>query len=92
VNAAKVKRAQKAVGAETETEAIELALDFAISEYRKNRLSAKQQAGSSGAAFRSRTYMGRSATEQLARIAASLCARSSSVAIRAKRAKIRMLD
>jgi hypothetical protein len=38
VNAAKVKRAQKAVGAETETEAIELALDFAISEYRKNRL------------------------------------------------------
>ena len=38
MNAAKVKRAQKVLGAETETEAIELALDFAISEYGKNRL------------------------------------------------------
>jgi hypothetical protein len=35
---AKIKRAQKALRARTETEAIERALDFAISEHEKNRL------------------------------------------------------
>jgi hypothetical protein len=36
---AKVKRAQKALRAKTETEAIERALDFAIAEHEKNRLA-----------------------------------------------------
>ena len=35
----KIKRAQKVLHAKTETEAIELALDFAISEHEKNRLT-----------------------------------------------------
>jgi len=38
LDAAKIKRAQKALRAETETETIERALDLAISENRKNRL------------------------------------------------------
>lgn len=36
---AKIKRAQKALRARTETEAIERALDFAIAEHEKNRLA-----------------------------------------------------
>lgn len=36
---AKIKRAQKALRARTETETIERALDFAIAEQRKNRLA-----------------------------------------------------
>ena len=36
---AKIKRAQKALGARTETEAIERALDFAIAEHERNRLA-----------------------------------------------------
>jgi hypothetical protein len=35
---AKIKRAQKALRARTETEAIERALDFTIAEHKKNRL------------------------------------------------------
>lgn len=35
---AKIKRAQRALQAKTETEAIERALDFAIVEHKKNRL------------------------------------------------------
>jgi len=35
---ATIKRAQKALHAKTETEAIERALDFAIAEHEKNRL------------------------------------------------------
>ena len=35
---AKIKRAQRALHAKTETEAIERALDFAIAEHEKNRL------------------------------------------------------
>jgi hypothetical protein len=38
LDAAKIKRAQKALHAKTETEAIERALDFAIAEHEKNRL------------------------------------------------------
>lgn len=38
LNASKIKRAQKLLSARTETEAIERALDFAISEHEKNRL------------------------------------------------------
>ena len=34
----KIKRAQRALRAKTETEAIERALDFAIAEHEKNRL------------------------------------------------------
>lgn len=37
LDAAKLKRAQKVLGANTETEAIELALDLVIAEDRKNR-------------------------------------------------------
>jgi hypothetical protein len=36
---AKIKRAQKALRARTETEAIERALDFTIAEHEKNRLA-----------------------------------------------------
>jgi len=39
LDAAKLKRAQKALCARTETEAIERALDFAIAEHDKNRLA-----------------------------------------------------
>ena len=35
----KIKRAQKVLQAKTETETIELALDLAIAEHRKNRLA-----------------------------------------------------
>jgi Arc/MetJ family transcription regulator len=35
----KIKRAQKALGAKTETETIDLALDFAIGEHERNRLA-----------------------------------------------------
>lgn len=38
LDSAKIKRAQKALRAKTETEAIERALDFAIAEHEKNRL------------------------------------------------------
>jgi hypothetical protein len=38
LDSAKIKRAQKALHAKTETEAIERALDFAIAEHQKNRL------------------------------------------------------
>jgi hypothetical protein len=37
----KVKRAQTALGTDTETEAIDRALDFAFSEGKKNRLAAE---------------------------------------------------
>jgi hypothetical protein len=37
LNVAKVKRVQKALGAKTEVEAIELALDFVIAEGDRNR-------------------------------------------------------
>ena len=40
LDANKIKRAQRALQARTETEAIERALDFAISEHEKNRLVA----------------------------------------------------
>ena len=40
LDASKIKRAQRALQARTETEAIERALDFAISEHEKNRLVA----------------------------------------------------
>jgi hypothetical protein len=39
LNAIKIKRAQKALGAATETETIERALDLAISEHERNRLT-----------------------------------------------------
>jgi len=39
LNSVKVKRAQKALGAKTETEAIEQALDLAIAEGERNRLA-----------------------------------------------------
>jgi len=38
LDSTKIKRAQKALHAKTETEAIERALDFAIAEHEKNRL------------------------------------------------------
>jgi len=38
LDAAKIKRAQRALHAKTETEAIERALDFTIAEHEKNRL------------------------------------------------------
>ena len=38
LDSAKIKRAQRALRAKTETEAIERALDFAIAEHEKNRL------------------------------------------------------
>lgn len=38
LDAAKIKRAQRALRAKTETEAVERALDFAIEEHGKNRL------------------------------------------------------
>ncbi len=37
LDAAKLKRAQKALRAKTETEAIELALDLVIAQHQKNR-------------------------------------------------------
>ena len=40
LNPAKIKRAQAALRAKSETETIERALDFAISEHQKNRLVA----------------------------------------------------
>jgi len=39
LDAVKIKRAQKALGTSTETETIERALDFAISEHERNRLA-----------------------------------------------------
>jgi hypothetical protein len=39
LDTAKIKRAQRALGARTETETIERALDFAIAENRNNRLA-----------------------------------------------------
>jgi hypothetical protein len=41
LNAAKIKRAQKVLHAGTETEAIERALDFVISEHDRNELASK---------------------------------------------------
>jgi hypothetical protein len=40
LDATKIKRAQRALHAKTETEAIERALDFAIAEHERNRLVA----------------------------------------------------
>jgi len=37
----KIKRAQKVLGTDTETEAIERALDLVISEHERNRLAAE---------------------------------------------------
>lgn len=42
LNLAKVKRAQKVLGAKTETEAIERALDFVIEESKANRLGERE--------------------------------------------------
>jgi hypothetical protein len=39
LDSAKIKRAQKVLRAKTETETIERALDFAISEHESNRLA-----------------------------------------------------
>ena len=39
LDAIKIKRAQKVLQARTETEAIELALDLAIAEHKRNRLA-----------------------------------------------------
>ncbi len=39
LDSAKIKRAQKVLCAKTETEAIERALDFAIAEHERNRLT-----------------------------------------------------
>jgi hypothetical protein len=39
LDSAKIKRAQKALRAKTETEAIERALDLAIAEHERNRLA-----------------------------------------------------
>ncbi len=41
LDSAKIKRAQRALRADTETEAIERALDFVLSEYERNRLTAE---------------------------------------------------
>jgi hypothetical protein len=41
LNAAKIKRAQKVLHADTETEAIERALDLVISEHDRNQLAAE---------------------------------------------------
>jgi len=41
LDSAKIKRAQKALRAKTETEAVDRALDFAIAEHEKNRLVLK---------------------------------------------------
>jgi hypothetical protein len=41
LNAAKLQRAQKLLHARTETETIELALDFIIAEHERNRLTAE---------------------------------------------------
>lgn len=41
LDAGKIKRAQKALQAATETETIERALDLAISEHERNRLTAE---------------------------------------------------
>lgn len=50
LDAAKIKRAQRVLRAKTETEAIDLALDFAISEMEKQRLTieATERLGKSG--------------------------------------------
>ena len=39
LDSAKIKRAQRALRADTETEAIERALDFVLSEHERNRLA-----------------------------------------------------
>jgi hypothetical protein len=41
LDTAKIKRAQKAFRAKTETEAIERALDFAIEEHERNRMTSE---------------------------------------------------
>jgi hypothetical protein len=41
LDSAKLKRAQKVLAAATETEAVDRALDLAISEYERNRLAAE---------------------------------------------------
>lgn len=54
LNAAKIKRAKRLLHAETETDAIERALDFVVSEYEKNRLvlEANKGLGDSGTEIR----------------------------------------
>lgn len=44
LDARKIQRAKKLLRADTETEAIDRALDFTISEYEKNRIAAKATA------------------------------------------------
>jgi hypothetical protein len=39
LDSAKIKRVQKALGAKTETETIERALDFTLTEHERNRLA-----------------------------------------------------
>jgi len=41
LNAAKIKRAQRVLRVDTETEAIERALDLLISEHKKNRVTTR---------------------------------------------------
>jgi hypothetical protein len=41
LNAGKIRRAQKVLGASTETETIERALDLVLSEHQRNRLAAE---------------------------------------------------
>jgi len=41
LNAAKIKRAQRVLRVDTETEAIERALDLLISEHKKNRVTSR---------------------------------------------------
>ena len=41
LDSAKIKRAQRALRADTETEAIERALDFVLSEHERNRLATR---------------------------------------------------
>jgi hypothetical protein len=42
LNPVKIKRAQKVLRADTETEAIDRALDLVISEYQRNRLAVEK--------------------------------------------------
>lgn len=41
LDAVKLKKVQKALGAQTETETVERALDLALSEHERNQLTAK---------------------------------------------------
>jgi Arc/MetJ family transcription regulator len=54
LDGAKIKRAQRVLRVETETEAIERALDLLLSEHKKNRLAARanERFAASGAVIR----------------------------------------